>query len=216
MRAIWTCLVFLFLVSASLQAQTPTMLLLGKDTAWSSRGMMIMMGGDAGISTNALNVDFLQKSILGGRFERNELEELYDELPSQSKLGYRVHADVTFMNFADTLFGNPNLGIRTSLSTNYEGFCGFEPKAFGLVYLGNGDLNPGKVDLGELTYSHDACPLLLVDSLYGPLLLDSCRRLPFLINACFCFLRLWLLEDITTLLDLGGIILQCFHLIRRM
>jgi hypothetical protein len=118
--------------------------------------MMIMLGGDAGISTNALNVDFLQKSILGGRFERNELEELYDELPSQSKLGYRVHADITFMNFADTLFGNPNLGIRTSLSTNYEGFCGFEPKAFGLVYLGNGDLNPGKVDLGELTYRNQA------------------------------------------------------------
>jgi hypothetical protein len=155
-RVIYISLILLCAVAAEVQAQTPSILLLGKDTAWSSRGMMIMVGGDAGISTNALNVDFLEKSILGGHFERNELKELYDGLPSESKLGYAVHSEITFLSFADTLLGNPNLGVRASLSTNYEGYCGFRPNAFGLVYLGNGDLKPGIVDIGEFIYGNQA------------------------------------------------------------
>lgn len=155
-RIIAISLFLLCAFEAFVKAQTPSILLLGKNTTWSSRGMMIMAGGDAGISTNALNVDFLQKSILGGRLERDELKGLYDELPSQSKLGYAVHSDITFLNFADTLFGNPNLGIRASISTNYEGYCDFRPNAFGLVYLGNGDLNPGTVNLGEFIYRNQA------------------------------------------------------------
>jgi len=138
------------------KAQTPSLLLLSTDTAWNRKGMMILAEGDAGISTNALNIDFLQKSILGGHLERDELKDLYDRLPTRSKIGYAAHSDVTFMNFADTLFGNPNLGIRANLSLNYEGFCGFHPRAFGLVYLGNGEFNPGRVDLGEFIYRNQA------------------------------------------------------------
>jgi hypothetical protein len=118
--------------------------------------MMILADADAGISTNALNVGFLHKSILGGRLERDELKEIYNQLPTQSKIGYAVHSDVTFMNFSDTLFGNPNLGIRASLSTNYEGYCGFSPRAFGLVYLGNGEFNQGSIDLGQFVYRNQA------------------------------------------------------------
>ena len=157
MRVVLLLLLFFQLVFArSINAQTPSLLLLSTDTAWNSRGMMILAGGDAGISTNALNVGFLQKSILGGHLERSELKDIYEQLPTQSKIGYAAHSDVTFMNFADTLFGNPNLGIRANLSLNYEGFCGFNPRAFGLVYLGNGEFNQGSVDIGEFVYSNQA------------------------------------------------------------
>ena len=144
------------LVASHTHAQTPSLLLLSSDTAWNKKGMMILANGDAGISTNALNVGFLQKSILGGHLERDELKEIYNQLPTQSTIGYAVHSDLTFMNFSDTLFGNPKLGIRASLSTNYEGYCGFSPKAFGLVYLGNGEYNRGSVDLGKFIYRNQA------------------------------------------------------------
>ena len=146
-----TCAVTLFSYG-----QTPSLMLVSADTAWNKRGMMILAGGDAGISTNALNVSFLRKSILGGHFERDELTEIYNQLPTQSSIGYAVHSDVTFLNFTDTLFGNPKLGIRAGISTNYEGYCGFSPRAFGLVYLGNGQFNQGNVDLGEFIYRNQA------------------------------------------------------------
>ena len=156
MRAVLPLLFLQIVFARSINAQTPSLLLLSTDTAWNSRGMMILAGGDAGISTNALNVGFLQKSILGGHLERSELVDIYEQLPTQSKIGYAAHSDITFMNFADTLFGNPNLGIRANLSMNYEGFCGFNPRAFGLVYLGNGEFNQGSVDIGEFVYSNQA------------------------------------------------------------
>jgi hypothetical protein len=156
MRAILTLFVLQLVLVCAADAQTPSLLLLGSDTAWNSKGMMILAGGEAGISTNALNVGFLQKSILGGYLEREELKDVYDQLPTRSKIGYSVHSDITFMNFADTLFGNPRLGLRASVSTNYDGFCGFNPEAFGLVYFGNGGLNPGMVDLGEFVYNNQA------------------------------------------------------------
>jgi hypothetical protein len=156
MRLIFIFLVIQFAINSFTIAQTPSLLLLSSDTAWNKKGMMILTGADAGISSNALNVGFLEKSILGGHLERGELEEIYSQLPTRSKIGYAVYSDVTFMNFSDTLFGNPELGIRASVSTNYEGYCGFSPRAFGLVYLGNGDFNKGNVDLGEFVYQNQA------------------------------------------------------------
>jgi hypothetical protein len=156
MRAILTLFVLPLVLACELGAQTPSLLLLGSDTAWNSKDMMILAGGEAGITTNALNVGFLQKSILGGHLEREELKDVYNQLPTLSKIGYSVHSDITFMNFADTLFGNPRLGLKASVSSNYEGFCGFKPNAFSLIYFGNGGLNPGMVDLGEFVYSNQA------------------------------------------------------------
>lgn len=156
MRLIFIFFVIQFAIKSFIIAQTPALLLLSSDTVWNKKGMMILTDADAGISSNALNVGFLEKSILGGHFERGELEEIYSQLPTQSKIGYAVHSVVTFMNFSDTLFGNPQLGIRASVSTNYQGYCGFSPRAFGLVYLGNGEFNQGTIDLGEFVYRNQA------------------------------------------------------------
>jgi hypothetical protein len=156
MRPIFIFFLIQWAITSFTHAQTPSLFLLSSDTAWNKKGMMILTDAEAGISTNALNVGFLQKSILGGRLERNEVKEIYDQLPTESKIGYAVHTAVTFMNFADTLFGNPKLGVRASLSTNYEGYCGFSPRAFGLVYLGNGEFNQGSIDLGEFVYQNQA------------------------------------------------------------
>ncbi len=138
------------LLSAPVCAQFPASLLLSGDTAWRSKSTVFFIGGEAGISSNAVDVEFLDKSLLGGYLENDHLRQLASKMPSQACVGYRANAQAELMNFRDTLLGNSNIGMRAALSTNYGGFVGFRPNLFKTVYLGNAGYAGTNTELGAI------------------------------------------------------------------
>jgi hypothetical protein len=137
-------------LAETLAAQVPSILLLSPDTAWRSKSMMAFVGGEAGIRSNALDVEFLGKSILGGHLDRDHLERLAKDMPQHARLGYGVGAQLELYNFRDTLFGNANIGLCAALSTNYQGYASFAPNLFRTVYLGNSATSGTTVPLGPV------------------------------------------------------------------
>jgi hypothetical protein len=143
-------------LAGKLAAQVSSLLLLSPDTAWRSKSMMAFIGGDAGIGSNALDVAFMRKSLLGGHLERDHLKHLAEDMPQQARLGYSAQAQLELYNFRDTLFGNPNLGMRAALSTNYQGYASFTPNLFRTVYLGNSSASGTTLPLGPATAANQA------------------------------------------------------------
>jgi hypothetical protein len=137
-------------------AQVPSSLLLMTDTTWKSKSMMAFVGGDAGIASNAVDVFFLEKSILGGHIHRDYINELLEDMPQRSRIGYDVNSQLELLNFRDTLLGNPNLGLKAAFSTNYHGFVSFQPSAFETIYIGNSSMRSQSTELGPLYFQSQA------------------------------------------------------------
>jgi hypothetical protein len=137
-------------------AQVPSALLLSTDTAWRSKSMMAFVGGDAAIASNAVDVSFLEKSLLGGHLNRETLEALHQDMPMDARIGYHANAQLELLNFRDTLFGKPKLGLRAAFSTNYAGYITFRPQAFETVFLGNSQSRSQSESLGPLYFQNQA------------------------------------------------------------
>jgi hypothetical protein len=146
--------VLVFLVALTLAdrvcAQVPSSLLLMSDTTWRSKNMMAFVGGDAGIASNAVDVFFLEKSILGGHIHREYVDALLEDMPNRSRAGYSANAQLELLNFRDTLLGRPNLGFKAAFSTNYHGYASFQPTAFETVFTGNSGARAQTQELGPL------------------------------------------------------------------
>jgi len=150
---------FFFLIvflGLRLNAQTPTLLLMSDDSLWKSKSMMAFLGGDGAIASNAVDVEFMRKSLLGGYIERNHIDGLLNNMPDYSRAGYAANAELELYNFRDTLFGKPSLGLRAAVSTNYDGYIGFQPNAFEVVYRGNDNDPAETVNLGPLSTQSQA------------------------------------------------------------
>ena len=154
LRIIHTCL--LLCVALLTAAQTPAIFLLSGDTAWRSKNMMALVGGQGVIGSNALDVEFMKKSLLGGHLDRDHLDQLADGMPLRARAGYDGFGQLELLNFRDTLFGNPNLGLRASVGSYYHGNIGFSPEAFRTVYLGNSNHSSQSVAMGPLSYQNQA------------------------------------------------------------
>ncbi len=146
---------FLF-VSACAMAQVPSLLLMTNDTAWKSKSMMAFVSGEGGIASNSVDVRFMQKSLLGGHIQRDHIDNLWKNMPENSRVGYAVNAQLELLNFRDTLFGKPNLGLRAALSTHYHGYVAFQPNAFELVYRGNANDDALSTELGPISMQSQA------------------------------------------------------------
>jgi hypothetical protein len=146
----------LLATSIRLCAQVPSAFLLTADTAWRSKSMLALAGGDAGIASNAVDVSFLETSLLGGHLHRDYLEALLENMPEKSRIGYHANAQLELLNFRDTLFGKPQLGMRAAFSTNYSGFAAFQPQAFETIYLGNPQSRAQTESLGPLDFQNQA------------------------------------------------------------
>lgn len=149
MRNTSVLLLLLFTAFAA-DAQVSSLLLMSEDSIWKSKSMMAFMSGDASIASNAVDVDFMQKSLLGGFIPRAHTEALLSNMPERSRAGFAANAQLDLLNFRDTLFGRGNLGLRATLSTNYQGFIGFRPTLFETVYIGNGNAAGTTTDLGPI------------------------------------------------------------------
>jgi hypothetical protein len=139
------------LIAIYTKAQMPSLLLMSNDTLWKGKSMMALLNGDASIASNALDVDFMRKSLLGGHIEREHIDDLLKNMPEESRVGYAVNVQMELLNFRDTLFGKPNLGMRAALSTHYHGFLGFGPEAFETIYRGNATDAGMRTELGPLS-----------------------------------------------------------------
>ena len=73
-------------------------------------------------------------------------------MPERARIGYAGNAQLELLNFRDTLFGRPNLGLRAALSTQYSGYGAFQPNAFETVYRGNSGAANASVELGPLAF----------------------------------------------------------------
>jgi hypothetical protein len=155
MRILIVIMVF-SVIDCRLGAQVPSSLLLTSDTTWKSKSVMAFASGDAGIASNAVDVSFLEKSLLGGHLHRDYLEALYADMPQSPHIGYQANAQLELLNFRDTLFGNPQLGLRAAFSTNYAGYVSFRPQAFETVFLGNAQSKFQNETLGPLYFQNQA------------------------------------------------------------
>jgi Family of unknown function (DUF5723) len=125
----------LCLVRTNSFAQAESLLLMQDTTkAWHS---LILLNSNNAVGSNALDLGFLKESIWGGYLEETQIENQLDRMKNTNRLGGYSFSSLHFFNFTDTLFNDPEWGLRASISTNYVASAFFKKDMFSLAYLGN-------------------------------------------------------------------------------
>ena len=146
----------ILLFSTTAIGQTPTGLLMMKDTSRYNSSSMLMLEGSGLIGSNVLDINFFEKSIYGGRLENDHLDRLSSKLKIQNRSGFGATAGLDYFNFTDTLFGNPNKGLRVGVHSNYHASLSYGKDVFKLIYRGNNAYRGDTVELGPLVGEYQA------------------------------------------------------------
>ena len=136
------------LAQSHASAQLPSLMLLSKDTALRSGNAWVMASGSGQVGSNALDMDFMRKLTLGGRIDDEHIDRLADDMNQESRAGYAAFGELTLMNFRDTLFSNPAIGLKATVGSYYHGFAGFSSNMFSTVFQGNQTTAGSTVELG--------------------------------------------------------------------
>lgn len=139
-----------------IHSQTPTGLLMMKDTSRYSSSAMLMLEGAGVIGSNVLDINFFDKSIFGGHLENNHLNRLSGNMKNQNRAGFGATGGIDYFNFTDTLMGNPNRGLRIGVHSNYHASLSFGKDVFKLIYRGNSSFKGDTVELGPLAAQYQA------------------------------------------------------------
>lgn len=142
--------ILLLCMSNSVLAQTQTILLHTKDSSYQKSSSMIILSGNGLWGSNALDNNFMQKSIYGGLLETSHLEKIIDKMKSQNRAGFLANSSIQLYNFSDTLLKKPEWGLRAEFSSNYHGFLSFNRDLFKTIYKGNKTFEGQTVQLGPV------------------------------------------------------------------
>lgn len=128
---------FLMLTLTKAYAQLPSLMLLSEDTALRAGNAWIMASASGQVGSSALDMDFVRKATLGGRITNEHINRLVSDMSSDNRAGYAAMGELTLMNFRDTLFTNPAIGLKATVGSYYHGFAGFSSKLFSTIFEGN-------------------------------------------------------------------------------
>jgi hypothetical protein len=142
------CAGLMLLGLSQAKAQLPSLMLLSKDTALRSSNAWVMASGSAHVGSNALDMEFLRKLTLGGRITDEHIDRLAGDMHRESRAGYAAFGELTLMNFRDTLFVNPAIGLKATVGSYYHGYAGFSSNMFSAVFQGNQRTAGSSVELG--------------------------------------------------------------------
>lgn len=131
-------------------AQTPSILLFTPDSSYRQSSSMVQIHGLGLFGSNAVDNRFVGKSVFGGHIDDEHLNMLYDKMKAQNRAGFMASGGIDLYNFTDTLFANPDWGLRAGFSTNYHGYLSFNRDLFKAVYRGNKSFANQSVQLGPL------------------------------------------------------------------
>lgn len=143
---LWASVWLLGLLPAT--AQLPSLMILSEDSALRSGNAWVMASGSAQVGSNALDMEFMRKLTLGGRITDEHIDRLAGDMSSDNRAGYAAFGELTLMNFRDTLFVNPAIGLKATVGSYYHGFAGFSSDLFSTVFQGNRTAAGSSVELG--------------------------------------------------------------------
>ena len=136
------------LATLSATAQLPSVMLLSQDTAIRSSNAWVMASAAGQVGSNALDMDFMRKLTLGGRISNDHIDRLSGHMSSENRAGYAASGELTLMNFRDTLFVNPAIGLKATVGSSYHGYAGFSSNLFSTIFQGNSTAAGSTVELG--------------------------------------------------------------------
>jgi len=136
------------LATFSATAQLPSVMLLSQDTTVRSCNAWVMASAAGQVGSNGLDMDFMRKLTLGGRISNDHIDRLSGDMSSENRAGYAGFGELTLMNFRDTLFVNPAIGLKATVGSYYHGYAGFSSNLFSTVFQGNKTSAGSTVELG--------------------------------------------------------------------
>jgi hypothetical protein len=146
----------LLMLSKTLSAQTPTLLLFNADSSYRQSSSLIQLHAQGMVGSNVLDNLFIKKSFLGGHLDEDHLQRLYGKMSSQNRAGMMASGGIDLFNFSDTLFSNADWGLRAGFSTNYSGALNFNKDLYKTVYMGNNSFAGQTTELGPLVLNYQA------------------------------------------------------------
>ena len=90
-------------------AQLPEMWLIGRDTTYRTASHWVMTSGQGLVASDALDMDWTRKMVLGGTLERSELMDLEQGMKVQNRLGVVADAGVDYFSFEDSQIGRAHV-----------------------------------------------------------------------------------------------------------
>jgi len=147
-------IMLMFLID--LNGQLPSLLLLSDDSLHRKSNAMVLASADGRLGSNAVDIRFMKKLLLGGHIESQEINDLAESMGNQNRAGYQASGEVSFFNFRDTLFVNPIWGLKATVGTNYQGAASFSPKLFSSIFQGNAPLAGDTLELGPCSLQTQA------------------------------------------------------------
>ncbi|MCC6601335.1 MAG: hypothetical protein IT223_11785, partial [Crocinitomicaceae bacterium] len=102
----------LLLISVAMRGQTPSILLMAKDTSFRQSHSMILAGGSGAIGSNAMDIAFLKKMAWGGHIEPDHIDRISNRMKDINRFGMNGGLNLQFLGFSDSLFKHPDWGMK--------------------------------------------------------------------------------------------------------
>lgn len=131
-----------FIGSMELSAQR--MWLMGPDTSFRSKSVLIDVHGDGFYRSNALDNTFLDKLAFGGTIDRSLVNEQQARMGDALRAGARYQTGVRFMLMQDSVFKQANWGWQGIVQLHGHAEIGAPADLFNLVFEGNSPNYLGK------------------------------------------------------------------------
>lgn len=142
--------------SVILRGQTPTAFLMTGDTSRYNASSLLMIEGNGSIGSNVLDVNFFRKSLFGGHLENSHLNQLSEKSRNLNRAGFYATGGLDYYNFTDSLFGNPDRGLKIGVHSAYHASMSYSKDLFNLIYRGNALYRGDSVQLDPLSAEYQA------------------------------------------------------------
>ncbi|MFB0924396.1 MAG: DUF5723 family protein [Vicingaceae bacterium] len=145
MKSTKNILVLLFVVLCPLAAFSQNNIDFFADT---TQQLSFSLGGSFVYGSSAINNEFLNKFIYGGKIERSHKDKVYKSLSANNRLGGDLNYEVNFEIPIDTLFKKTSISLLVGLENNEHVDARFTSDFFKFTFDGNKQFAGDSIDIG--------------------------------------------------------------------
>jgi len=139
------------LIGFVMNAQTPSQLLLARDSSFRNSFAMVMADAEGGVGSPVLDRRFFSTMTLGGRLNDWHTEMLLFDMDEVNRVGLSGRGQLSFYGMADTIAGRSDLGLRVSIASSWYGQAGFSRGLYELIFKGNANHVGDSMALGPFS-----------------------------------------------------------------
>ncbi len=144
MRSIKNIIVLLFSVFAYLTISAQNNIDFFPDT---TQQFSVSLGSNFVYGSSAINNDFLNKFIYGGKIERSHKDKVYKSLSANNRLGGDLNYEINVEIPIDTLFKKTNISLIVGIENNEHVDARFTSDFFKFTFDGNKQFAGESIDI---------------------------------------------------------------------